>query len=115
MSKNVGVKLTMNSSKQIMSERGLGGRAQKILDNEVMRVMEPYMQLDSKTMINSMLTGTQPGSGEVVVETPYAHMRLHSGPTKGLRGPEYFERMKADHKDNLLRIAANAAGGEAKQ
>lgn len=115
MSKNVGVKVTLKSTDELLADRGIGGRVQKVIDNEVMRRMEPYMQLDTKTMIDSMQLATEPGSGEIIVDVPYAHMRLHSGPTKGLRGPNYFERMKADHKDDLLRIAANKAGGKAEK
>lgn len=89
-----------------------GGAVQQFIDSEIMRYMEPYMQLDTGMMISSMINSTEVGSGIIRVETPYAHKRLHSGPTKGLRGPNYFERMKADHKEDILRGAAKIAGGK---
>ncbi|MBO5369893.1 MAG: capsid protein [Clostridia bacterium] len=98
----------------MLEARGLedGGEVQTFIDNEVMRVMEPYMQHDTGEMIKSMQRATTPGSGEVRVNTPYAHMRLHHGPTKGLRGPQYFERMKADRLDDILDGARKKAGGK---
>ncbi len=114
MSNNVGVTVKLNSIRTILKDRGLEvqGKVQKYIDSETMRLMEPYMQLDTSQMIKSMYGSTDIGSGEINVETPYAHMRLHHGPTKGLRGPNYFERMKADRLDELLDGAAKIAGGE---
>lgn len=81
------------------------------------------------------------GSGEIVYDAPYARytyygklmvsektgsawakqdekkvvtdkdLTYHGG---GLRGAFHFERMKADHKDDILRGAARIAGGRAK-
>lgn len=114
MSDNVGVTIKLNSINELLRDRGLDahGRVQKFIDSDTMRLMEPYMQLDTSQMIKSMYASTDVGSGEVKVETPYAHMRLHHGPTKGLRGPNYFERMKADRLDEILDGAAKLAGGE---
>ncbi len=117
MSNNVGVTIKLNSIKAILKDRGLEvhGKVQKYIDSETMRLVEPYMQLDTSQMIKSMYVATDVGSGEVEVDTPYAHIRLHHGPTKGLRGPNYFERMKADRLDELLDGAAKIAGGEPKR
>lgn len=104
------------TKEEIMQKRGLesGGVVQQIADSEVMRYMDPYIPLASGAMRNSMLTYTVPGSGEVNVNTPYAHRRLLSARKNGLRGPNFFERMKADHKKDILRAAASAAGGKFK-
>lgn len=114
MSNNVGVTIKLNSINELLKDRGLEarGKVQKFIDSETMRLMEPYMQLDTSQMIRSMYSSTDVGSGEVKVDTPYAHMRLHHGPTKGLRGPNYFERMKADRLEEILDGAAKIAGGE---
>ncbi len=111
---NIDVKF--DTVENILKRRGLNphGEAQQYVDSEVMRNMEPYMQLDTGMMIKSMHTATDVGSGEVKVNTPYAKMRLHNGKTKGLRGPQYFERMKADHRDEILRGLEHITGGEAK-
>lgn len=102
----------------IAGRRGLenNGDAQKIVDSEVTRRMEPYMPKLTGTMINSMITGTNLGSGEVVVNTPYAHARSKSARSvPPLRGPHFFERFKADCKDDILRAAALASGGKAEK
>lgn len=115
MSKNVGVKIKVKDIATLAKERGLTGEVQKKFDDEVMRVIEPYMPKDWGTMIESMPPATTPGSGRIIVNTPYAHRRLLSARKNGLRGPDYFNRMKADKRDDLLRFAANLAGGEAKK
>lgn len=111
---NINVSLKIRDINELLKDRGLEerGKVQKFIDSETMRLMEPYMQLDTHTMIGSMDNATDVGNGEVIVDTPYAHMRLHHGPTKGLRGPNYFERMKADRLEEILDGAAKIAGGE---
>lgn len=101
------------TKEEIMQKRGLesGGVVQQIVDSEVMRYMDPYIPLASGAMRDSMIIDTIIGSGEIQVNTPYAHRRLLYAIKNGLRGPNYFERMKADHKDDILRAAAKAAGG----
>lgn len=86
--------------------------AQMALDNEVVRQMEPYMPTESGNTIRSMQQHTQPGSGHVVVKTPYAANAYHTAKAVGQRGPWYFERMKADKKDHLLEVARKAAGAK---
>lgn len=88
-------------------------RGQAIFDSEVMRQMTPYMQLVTGAMIHSMTLGTDIGSGEIRVITPYAKSVYYSSapvgrPTGPLRGPYYFERMKAD-KSNYLKDVAEKA------
>ena len=114
MSNNVGVTIKLKDINELLRDRGLEahGKVQTFIDSETMRLMEPYMQKDTRTMIGSMDNATDVGSGEIKVDTPYAHMRLHHGPTKGLRGPNYFERMKADRLEEILDGAAKIAGGK---
>ncbi len=110
----ISVKLKTRDLQKLLEERGLddGGEVQEFIDSEVMRVMEPYMQHDTGEMIRSMQRATTPGKGKVLVNTPYARIRLYKGPTKGLRGPQYFERMKADRLDDILDGAKKIAGGK---
>jgi hypothetical protein len=109
-----GVKFKTKSPEKLLEERGLGskGKVQTYIDHEVMRHMEMYMPKLTGTMINSMIISTQAGSGEVVVNTPYAHKRSEKARKNGLRGPHFFERMKADHKDTILAGAAKISGGK---
>ena len=84
---------------------------QKAFDNEVMKLMAPYMQHASGEMIRSMQRTTILGSGEIIVNTPYARRQYYSKskvgrPSGALRGPFYFERMKAEKKDQIERAIA---------
>ena len=91
--------------------------AQAKFDSEVMRLMEPYMQLVTGAMIMSMRLSSTPGSGEIIVNTPYARKVFYSKspvgrPTGPLRGPYYVHRMKADKRDQLRTFAASPTGGK---
>lgn len=102
---------------EIIEKRGLeeGGRVQQFVDSEVMRHMEPYMPKLNGTMIDSMIIATVIGSGEVCVNTDYAKIRSKIARNNGQRGPFFFERTKADHKDDILRGAAEISGGKAEE
>lgn len=89
-------------------------QAQSKLDREIMKQMEPYMQMVTGAMINSMRLATVAGSGVIRVRTPYARDVYYSSspvgrPTGPLRGPFYFERMKADKRVYLQEFAGKAA------
>lgn len=93
--------------------------AQAMLDSEVMRLMEPYMPMETGAMIASMQVSTYIGSGRVEVATPYASRVYHNNgkigrPTGPLRGPRYFDRMKADNMPQLQRIIEHKTGGKIK-
>lgn len=86
-------------------------------DMEIMKQMEPYMQLDSGAMIKSMQVATEVGSGLVRVRTPYAR-KVHDSksgigrPTGALRGPMYFARMAADKRPYLREFAKRVVGAK---
>lgn len=89
------------------------GNAQKFVDSEVLRLNEPYMPKRSGDMIRSGTRGTVIGSGVVEYIAPYARDQYYnnkgkgtdglnaSNGAKGLRGAFFFERMKADHGDEI--------------
>lgn len=64
--------------------------------------------------------GTKIGSGEVIYNAVYANRNyyLNAGRGKqglakgGLRGRFWFERMKADHLQDILKTAKEKAGGK---
>ena len=59
---------------QIIDKFGLeGGRTQKVIDSAFMGYMDKYMPMDEGQMITSMYNSTKVGSGEINVNTPYAH------------------------------------------
>lgn len=119
MANGGGVTFTFKSAStdEIIEKRGLqeGGRVQQYVDSEVMRYMSPKMPLLYGVMIDSMITATVIGGGEVAVNTPYAKARSKSARHNGQRGPQFFERMKADHKDDILNGVAKMSGGEAQK
>lgn len=64
---------------QIIDKYGLeGGRTQKVIDSIFMGYLDKYMPMDSGQMITSMYTSTKVGSGEININTPYAHYQ-HEG------------------------------------
>ena len=92
-------------------------RKQKFVDSEVLRLSDPYVPMLTGTLKKTGITGTVLGSGEVDYTAPYARRNYYenggrgkeglnaSGGVKGLRGKQWFERMKADHKDEILKGA----------
>jgi hypothetical protein len=103
---------------------------QKFIDNEAMRCMNDYMpRRQAGELEHLMVNGTVIGSGQIDIPGPYAHY-LHEGilyvsPSTGsswakkdeikvptdrelqytgapMRGKKFFDRMKADHKEDIL-------------
>ena len=138
------MRLQLDRSESILARRGLetGGRAQKYVDSEVLRLSEPYTPHLTGALSKSAQAATVIGSGEIVYNTPYArylyHGKLMVSPSTGssyarknekkvltdkllsyhgggLRGRLWFERMKADHRDKILQGAAEIAGGKGKK
>ena len=60
---------------QIVDKYGLeGGRTQKVIDSAFMGYLDKYMPMDEEMqMITSMYNSTRVGSGEININTPYAH------------------------------------------
>ena len=87
---------------------------QVFIDSEVARLCTPYVPWDTGTLAKSPLTATDFGSGEVVYNTPYAKAQYYRKgkrkKTSGMQGPLWFERMKADHKKEILAGAQKYAG-----
>lgn len=104
-------KLEMNPTSKIIENNGLqeNGPIQKIIDSEVIRRMDSYTPKREGILIDSAPIHTKLGSGQVIQETPYArrlyynrHYNFNEAPR---RGAFWFERMKADHKDDILKFA----------
>ena len=63
-------------------------------------VYEPCMMIKSATL------GTVIGSGSIEYLTPYARRQYYEHKTKA----KWFERMKASHKDAIVKGAERIAG-----
>ena len=131
--------LELKSTDFILKNHGIqpGGPVQKVVDSEAMRYMGPYMPRRQAGELEHMMTlSTVIGSGEINIPGPYAHY-LHEGvlyvsPSTGsawakkneikvptsrelayagapMRGKKFFDRMKADHKGDILEAAQAAA------
>lgn len=89
-------------------------KTQKYIDSEVLRLSEPYVPFRNGKLIESGTSGTVIGSGVVEYTAPYAKEQYYTNAgrgidglnaangNKGMRGKEFFERMKADHGDEIL-------------
>ena len=129
------VKLNVLSHDALLKKYGLqeGGPVQKLVDSEAMRYKSDYMpRRQAGELEHMMILSTVIGSGQIDIPGPYAHY-LHEGilyvsPTTGsawakkdeikvptdrlltyagapMRGKKFFDRMKADHKDDILKDA----------
>jgi hypothetical protein len=89
--------------------------AQKFVDSEVLRLCEPYTPLLTSMLIKSGTLGTDMGSGTVQWIAPYARAQYYGHRKPGsltgpLRGPFWFERMKAVHGTKITQGARRIAG-----
>lgn len=84
-------------------------RKQKYVDSEVLRRCSPRVPIDTGMLEKSGKLGTEVGSGEVNYIAPYAAPQYYntaeSRPYDGNRGAKWFERMKTEEKDDILRGA----------
>ena len=132
--------LEMKDLQQLLYERGLlpNGKVQAFVDQEVIRLMNAYTPRLNGVLIKSATIGTKIGSGEIHQNTPYSRYHYYGklmvssitgsawshGESKALtdkdmkyngapmRGPFWFERMKSDKKEKILRGAQKVAGGQ---
>lgn len=92
-------------------------RVQVFIDNEVLRLCDPYVPKDTGMLIKSGILGTVVGSGEVIYQAPYARNQYYTNSgngnhnKSGLRGAYWFERMKADNKKKLFEDVKEKLGG----
>lgn len=90
-------------------------QAQRYVDSEVLQLDAPYMPIKTGMLIQSGTLGTVVGSGEVNYIAPYAAKQYQTASSRSYdaqRGGQWFERMKIDHKDEILRGAKTKAGGK---
>jgi len=90
--------------------------AQTYIDSTVLRFCSKYLPFDTGMLEKSGILGTEIGSGEVRWLAPYAP-RLYYNPQfdfqgAPMRGGKWFERMKADNKDEIVRNTKRIGGGD---
>lgn len=105
------------NQEQILKERGLenSGTVQRFIDSECLRLTAPFVPKDTGALIESGTVNTKIGSGEVIYNTPYAR-RWYYMPAQFQGAPErgnyFFERMKQQHKEQILSGAKRLAGAK---
>ena len=81
-------------------------KTQVFLDNKVIMYLQEYVSYKTGTQAKSIRLTSDPGSGLVHINVPYAEYQAYSKKIKkrvGKRGTYPFERMKADKKDTILK------------
>ena len=81
-------------------------KEQVFLDNKVIMFLQEYVSYKTGTQEKSIRLTSDPGSGKVHINVPYAEYQAYSRRIKkrvGKRGTRPFERMKADKKDTILK------------
>ena len=91
-------------------------KAQVFVDSEILRLSEKYTPLLTSMLIKSGILGTEIGSGLVQWIAPYSRRQYYSpravgSQTGDLRGPFWFERMKAVSGRTIISGAKRIAGG----
>ena len=117
----MGVRIELNSTDRMIRERELHprGKAQKYVDNAVLRYCDKYVPFRTGKLKQSGTTHTVIGSGIVKYDTPYARQQYYHNTGRGvqgtasggLRGRLWFERMKAVYKRTILDGAKRISGG----
>lgn len=88
---------------------------QEYVDSECLRHCAPLMPFDQHILIESGILNTQIGSGEICWRTPYArrlyyHREYDFSKEKNEKaGAFWFERMKQQHKEEILAGAKRIA------
>lgn len=82
--------------------------AQRFCDSEVLRLSEPYTPMQTGMLIKSGQLGTVIGEGKVQWIAPYSKAQYYGKREPGsetgpLRGPMWFERMKAVWGERIIR------------
>lgn len=85
---------------------------QAMFDQEVLRVTEPYVPMDTGLLRRSATLASNIGAGELVYATPYASAQYYdtanSRPYSSKAGGHWGDRMKADNLSHLASFARKA-------
>lgn len=102
---------------EIQRRLGPMSLAQKFVDSSFIRVTDPYVPFRTGAAKNSAIINSVIGSGKIVYATPYIRA-IWSHPEWNfngapMRGAYWAQRSWADHGDEIIRGAAQIAGGHA--
>ncbi|WP_252247443.1 minor capsid protein [Clostridium sp. ZBS4] len=110
----MGFKLKFDDLTQIALRRNLqkDGKAQQFLTNEIARLSDDYIPMDSGTLKNNKSITQH----SITYKSPYAKRQWYEnkGASGGHRGKEWCNRAIIDHKEELIESVAKFCGGKAK-
>lgn len=127
----IDLKLRFRPGFQAEMDKGFQ-KVQYAFSQQVAKAVDSYVPFDTGTLKNSVQTASKYDEGLLVYNTPYARKQyyLHAEGSdlrtfmgnkergqeadkyKGLRGSYWGQRAIADHKDELVQFAKNAAQKE---
>lgn len=133
-------RLELNPTEEMMRSHGLGvgGPIQKFIDNECIKLMQPYTPRLSGVLAFSSINQNCIGTGVIIQEQEYARFQyygkvmttedgrvwakkneakpiitdrdlVHNKSRHPKAGPHWFERMVADSKEDILKGAQEVA------
>ena len=115
---------TIKPTRQLLQERGLleGGKVQKSIDSECIRHMDKYTPFQTGFLKRSVILGTVIGSGILRYVASYSRSVYYNNAGRGvegtarggLRGRNWFERMKAACSKLILDGARKISGARRK-
>lgn len=102
------VKTTLKWNPSFGSSKTAGfSKAQKFVDSEVLRRMDPLSPWRTGAMVRSATQGTAIGSGHIVYNSVYARRQYYEHKQRG----RWFETMKSQHLDSIRKGAAQYVEG----
>jgi len=106
------VKIDIDPEQEILLRRGLevDGEVQQFFTNEVARMCDPYVPMDTGTLKNDKSIT----KNSITYEQPYAQKQYYENKGKGLRGKEWDKRMWSDRGEEIVQAVAKKVGGKAK-
>ena len=114
------MRIIVKPTRQLIEERGIqrGGRVQKFIDSECIRRMAPFTPFVTGNLQRAATLGTVIGSGIIKQNTPYARKNYYHNAGRGrqgtanggLRGREWFKRMAALYRLEILDGARRLSG-----
>ena len=65
--------------RNVIEKHGLaaGGKVQQIIDSECLRLMDPYVPLDTGALRDNGIINTKIGSGSIIYNLPYARKQYY--------------------------------------
>lgn len=104
------IKFNINAKLDNLIDKARMNEAQIFFTNEVARLSDPYIPMDTGTLKNSKYIKKD----SITYNTPYARRQYYEHKGSGLRGREWDKRMLSDRGTELFESVAKKIGGKVK-